>query len=851
MLLCTWGSGLAYAQEAGLWEGFQPNRPRVQGLLQTEGAWAANQPVADIDSYDLSITAAPGLDLHHNYKQSLVQHNNALLGKAWEEKLIDGLSLELTPRTKLAISQETSTLTNLQQTLLSGTESRTVSLIQAFGSGDSSGSLHLAQTKLQQFSGAGDPQELTTHIMALQTGLGEGYDLAAKLTNTDSPKVIGLHRHQVEASLALPFSGGDGQIAFSKLTESEGIHDKQVKTTDLVAPLALFGGQGKAEFHQNITSKDGQETEERTVRLFCPLESVRSGSSLSYSLEPVHRKNAPTQQVRTTAFQTPLGFLGTTGDLSLKRITVREPNRYEHGYDAHLTTQVQGQSLSLRTRVKHISNNGTPETVRQLTLDTPTLHLLGDETTLEYHLHITKHDDQEVQRPRLAFATPLHFMGDKAGLTHSIEQIERKRKPTQELRTTALQVPFNMFGTPAKFEQNRMTMREPNQYEIRYRSYLTILISGEPLELERQAINIPTDNGINRQRRFFIQTPKFQLFTDWAGIKGNHLINEYSQRSTQRSTNINLTAQPIKRLDLAANYQIQDDGPGQTTRFRKVTGRLDMGKHLALNARFEQHNSQDDSATSLRHLYLTKDKIGASSLGVQVGYITWGGPGKDWAPANDVRFAWGDPEKLDVKLQFTEYDQKKWQRLDQPVVRLALEHGAPQGLNMKLEYADQPGRPARERGLHFALPALGGTMQLGYVEHPLDRHGKNVLPATWYDFGLSRQVFGDITLDVGYRYCDFSQPVSPEQVTQFLKLKIVGGQETKGGKVDISYLSGDFVPQPNPKKPVPASVLDLKYTREWGDRGRLILTLQRRIPPANAHDLERSCEGRLEYSMAF
>ncbi len=844
-------AGVGYSQDITPLESLQPISSPLHSIMRAEGAWAAGQPAANITEYEFDFTAMPGLNLRQQYNQSIITHKNAVLNTGLEENLINELSLELTSRTNLAFAREVKTVKDLQQILLSGTTTKSLNLSQGFGAGHSSGVLGFEQIETSKFAGANDPEELLTRIMSLNTGLGEGYNLVAKLTNTDAPDVLGLHRRQTEATLAMPLSGGDGQISYSKLTESEGIHSKSVKSFDVLAPLALFGGEAKAEYHRSLTVKDGTETKERTVKLFTPLESIRSGATFLYSSEPVHRKGKPTQQVRNVELYTPLGFLGTTSTLKLQRGAISEPGRHERLRGAHLTALVQGKDMSLRTKSRRVDSDGTLETIREYWLDTPNLSLLNDTANLEYHLYKRDNNGEKSQRPRMALSVPLGFVDDEAILTHNIEQIERKNKPTQELRTSDFQMPFSLFGTAAKLEQNRVTLRETDRYEIRYRSYLAVAMNGEKLELERRVTNIPGDEGTARERRFSIQTPKFELFTDWAGLKGNHIVTEYSDKPSIRTTSIDLTAQPFKSLDLTGNYYIRDAGDGQDSRTRKLHGTLKLSDTLALKGRFDQSNTADNEATILRNVYLTKDKNGDNGLGIQVGYTTWGGLDQESDSASDIRFAWGNPKHLGLNLQLTEYDAKKWSLLDEPIIEAAIQHGESDRLNIKFEYGDQPGRPARKRGIHLSLPALGGAMKLGYVNNPLGRHGKSVLPATRYDLGFSRQIFGGVNLDVGYRYCDFREQVLPEQVVQYLKLQLVGGAEDAGGKIDLSYQSGDFVPQPNPKKVVPAALLDLSYTKNWGDQGSLVLSLHRVTPPANSQDIKKSCEGRLEYSAAF
>ena len=71
------------------------------------------------------------------------------------------------------------------------------------------------------------------------------------------------------------------------------------------------------------------------------------------------------------------------------------------------------------------------------------------------------------------------------------------------------------------------------------------------------------------------------------------------------------------------------------------------------------------------------------------------------------------------------------------------------------------------------------------------------------------------------------------------------------GHLTLGYQSGVAVPREDGQKIVPFSVLSLSYEDRWTENSRLIITLNRTTPPQNREDLERSLEGRVEYTTPF
>ena len=107
---------------------------------------------------------------------------------------------------------------------------------------------------------------------------------------------------------------------------------------------------------------------------------------------------------------------------------------------------------------------------------------------------------------------------------------------------------------------------------------------------------------------------------------------------------------------------------------------------------------------------------------------------------------------------------------------------------------------------------------------------------------------GDVNLKLGVRYCDY---IEEELVEHHYDMRLSGGREDRGGKVALSYLSGEFVSGPKGSDSLPRSVFKLSYSRQWGVRGRLSLTVDRETAPHGMPTEEGNVTGQLRYQMGF
>jgi len=349
---------------------------------------------------------------------------------------------------------------DLTRALLSGQETKTLSLTQGFGAGTSAGILGYKRIESVKLAHGQGIEQLLTEIISLESGLGKGYSIAAKLQTTDSPDPFGLHQRTTEASLGLPVMGETGKLSFSNFEEHNGIHDKFVqklnadlplalsggpgklgfsevrqvvdgssertRTAKVDALLAMFGGQASTSYTRTAVTKNGSSSAKQTLDFSTPLDTIVAGARFSHKIEQVKEKNQPNAEVRTSLLETPWQVMGAGGDLSLRRTTKRQGNTRTGTYDAQLATELEGKPLTAQYLASHAAG-GTSSKTQLLKIDMPELSLFGN-GKIEYNVDVMHKDGTKISRPTMSLAVPLGFISDGAELTHAIKQVERKKR---------------------------------------------------------------------------------------------------------------------------------------------------------------------------------------------------------------------------------------------------------------------------------------------------------------------------------------------------------------------------------------------------------------------------------------
>jgi len=244
---------------------------------------------------------------------------------------------------------------------------------------------------------------------------------------------------------------------------------------------------------------------------------------------------------------------------------------------------------------------------------------------------------------------------------------------------------------------------------------------------------------------------------------------------------------------------------------------------------------------------LVREK-GKSGVALTAGLASYDAPDCPFDRARRVALALGRPQGLAITAAYSEYDPDKMTSLsNNALVSVSVEHGRPDNLTLRWRYEDQPSRLGPGRTLDLAWPALGGKLQFSYTINPLAPDGKTVRLANQYDALLDRKLFGNVGMQLGYRRLDYEDR---DDMGRYFMFKLAGGQETGGGALSLSYLAGDFCKVVG-NDPPPGYTFDLGYSRVWGTRGKVTLSLQRRTAGPLSVAADDSTEGHLEYSMVF
>ncbi len=874
---------LAQDQAGPRLESLVPTRSALELIASDGAAWVEGQLVTNPDNYEIEFAAMPGVTVKRGFAEGTVNLKGAPLGIGISTTLSDELSMAVGSRTSMQFSRTQHQTRDAMYAIHAGSESRALSLLHGFGGGETAGKLNLQREEVFTRAARGRYERMTSHALGLETGLGSGFSLATAFREKRSDDPYGLHRTEMSGSLGMPLAGSSATMAFAKTTQTQGISRQETTQTDLVTPMRLFGGSAAFEHHISSNIKDAARAKVKATKFSTPLPY--HDAAFSGELTTWHHNQSSGLRGRQVAgkFTTPAfgkqwlfdySKLLQTQSSHLTRqagvdIVMPVPlfseealfERHSHfggkdgAWDLARTTQIalplgllqKGATLDyLNTRTMKPGKDNIENRTTRFYLP---LEELRKGATFEI-VDVGKRKNADVVRERTSkFFSPLDDLRSGARLEYVIYTFQHG-SDAKEARTTTFAMPLKFFGSPGHSQYRMVSTRHGSTYQSEDILNLSAALSGETISLEQKYIDTFGGEGWQRQKITFIKSPQWQLFTPKATISADHLRHEWVSGSLNKTTNLALMAHLWDPLTLSANYKLID-ASGNRTEVTKLYSEYSISKSLQFAAHMEATDPYNALSTIRRHVYITRSRAGSSGLDLKAGLTSWHQPGGDQGPAGILQVQWGNPKVLGINAQYAEYDTAKWVPLGEPTVKLALLHGEPSSLYLKFAYEDNQSRTAQRRGVELALPVLGSDFTLGFSENPFQTDGKTIRPARLYDAGITRSVFGDVDMKMTYRYCDYLQPTAPEDVAQYVKLELAGGKAQRGGQIALAYMSGDFVPQPDPKKPPATSIFDLSYTKRWKDSARLTLGLRRSTPPLNQPDTDNSLEGRLEYDAIF
>ncbi len=831
-----WGDSetesFSLSRAVGLATPFAESLRPLESIQAAQGAWALSS-AADLGAADLSLQLQPGLTLSRTTRRALAPRAGVAWGSALDQSVTDALTLALGERSQFSASREVSSSRDLAQRLLGSGEKRRLGFSQGFGAGQSTGTLTMERSWLTQVTG-NNLTNAGSQKLGLTTGWGQGYSLAANFGQTWSttealPASERLHlgptrstalresSQSWDALLGLPFSGGAGSVGFSRTDAVKGEQRSGSTNWKLAAPLYLFGGKANLAGARTVSYVDTARVAEDLASLTTPLPGRINFTGNLHTIRP-----------------------STPGALRLRDQSMVVDFPAFFGQRGRFDTQRMRQTATGVDRELSVDNFVLP------------LGFVSRQGLLEIH-HKDDLNNGVVSRSLVGqFSTPLPASWlPGAAFTQSYQRLSTGG-PSTTVVASALSAPWKGFGTSGDFKQQYITTETPGGFQARLVTDLGAQVNHQRLGLTRDFSRTRSGESYQERQMLALVTPRFELFTPKATISAGRVQITQEPGTDSNQTTLTVAAQPTDRLTMAARMQDDTTDPGADVRTEQVLGSLQLGKYLSLQTRMDTRDQNDQPcATVVRSVQIKREQDSPSGVGLLVGYAEWDQPGAGATEGPDLQLKVGDSTRgVGVLAQLSGYDANKMTPYNDPLVKVTLSHGAASGMSVRMDYGDQEGRPAPERNYQVGMQALGGNVQLGFAQNPLDRTGKVVLPGDRYDAALQRRV-GTVDVKLGYRVYNFREPVNAETTVDYYSIQLAGGAEERGGKLALGYAMGDFVPKPDPNTAVAGSVLDLSYSRRWADNGRLIVSLQRTTPPENGTTPAGSTQGRLEYSTVF
>lgn len=517
----------------------------------------------------------------------------------------------------------------------------------------------------------------------------------------------------------------------------------------------------------------------------------------------------------------------------------------ETDFQATLKIGFSGGEGPINYQRTHKFNASTDIVAERMDFVLP-LALSSGKALAEYHSAFTTTNGKEVGQRTTHVAIPLRLTGQAGLLDHSIVG-QDKGQGMLETTTTKLLVPLRIAGNVFTTEETRiLTSLSGNETETLTSKLVAPLAGGQATVQHQTVKNTTAAGAVAETEQIALTLPSIKL-GDRMSFTGKRVTTDKLGVSDQEVTNVSLVADPLKPLHLEAQYMVDDRGDTKVTTSRQLHTRWAISDKSALLGRFsEAETAAAATPNVLRLVEFVRDR-GTSDVGIRAGIASYEVPGATVDNARRLEIVAGAPKTIELNAAYSEYDTKSYARLPEDgTMAVSLQHGDPGSFAVRLRYEDQPTRIEPLQAIDLAMKALGGSLQMSYANNPLGPDGKLVRQAAQYEATLKRRIMGDVNLELGYRYLDYEQG---EGEDQNLRIKLDGGREDAAGKLALAFFSGDFTPAVKGSV-TPGSMLDLSYTRKWGDDGRISLILKHSTAPTATLGQDNT-EGRLEFNTCF
>ncbi len=517
----------------------------------------------------------------------------------------------------------------------------------------------------------------------------------------------------------------------------------------------------------------------------------------------------------------------------------------ETGYRADLSMALSGGEGTAHYEFLDRLAEANSYQQRQIDLVAP-FAVPGGTLSAEHHLReqITNGSSKTVRRSSFAVPLDLVWRGATASYT---EEAKLTNGSGDKKNVLTIAAPFSLLGHDATLEHIATETIRGEAWQDQRIVRLSAQFAGSPGIIERTETVTPSGDDVRRAVRLRVQSPSIHL-AEAMSLSASQVRDEVNGDETSRVSRIGLNLRPLQPLDVQAGLTMAEAPGREQLETRDVRTVLTLSSSARLRGSITEQERVDGSPAILRHLELQRDAGSPTDVNVRVGYTSYGAQHEEEETALLAQVVVGEDASLGLNATYTEYDEKKLEPLAEPTTTVEVRAGDPARLGVRAAFSEQASRVQPERALGLAMGVFGGSLRFDFINNPLDPRGREVMLSDVYDVSFRRTVFGDVGMDLGYRYF---LPDGDPGAEHFFKLQLDGGEVERGGTVALSYLSGHFVPYPRSGNP-PASLLDLSYEKRWpGDEGRLTLTLSRQEAPTMSVGIDDSIEGEVRYQTLF
>lgn len=756
----------------------------------------------------------------------------------------------LTERTAMSYIDRREQNLSIARQLRGYTAYRGFGLQHALGSGPGAFTLGFQQGVREQMAGPGAPvQRFTEQSLSLAGMAGSLGHLTLGFASVTPEDERLTASRTYQASLVQSLRGGEAKLAWMHQdTTTSGVvgHTNQA---DLVLPLAVRGGAAKIEYHKLMTAAEGgPATGSRSLAFSAPLDLLVPGATFAWSQSLQLKAGVPTRG-RSLAFATPLDWLAKGAAFSYQRSTqvsggVVLAGEENTSLSLPLDQLLKGASFAY-SRTEQVKSGVVVAGTKSTTFASP-LDWLTKGASLTFS-DVTKTTNGAAVRDRsTVLAAPLSRLLPGGTVTYRLLDHEEGGVPSSQ-RALVLAGPLALLGRQLTWNYTDQ-VTSVRGAEVHQDSW----VWGVPFEKQMVTLAYTHISPYDAQGRpgaeqwiEVLSVPPVAVLTDRLRAGYSQTVTRTEGADTVRATTWTSVAQPAEGLTVAGQLQDTDMGPGKFARTAQVKADYAVRPNLSLNWRFLESRQVGMGPAVQQYVGLEHRRDGGFPLQMRLGFTTYDTPGN--APddtALAAHIAAGTEGKTALTASYVEFDESNLGPLAEKTVAMALTHRLSERVGLRFEYQDQAGRPAPMRGVAVATALLGGKMTISHRSNPPDpRDPKQVRLADQWDAELARTL-GRLDLALNYRYCEFNRP--SDAVEQYVGISLAGGQPDNGGQVKLTYLTGDFVPQPQ-GKPAPGSSLELSYSRRWSDNAEVTLRLRRDTAPFGMPTPEGNTEGRLEF----